>query len=286
MNRSKVLFIIFAFVTLLLVSCSDPNTINLVMDGNNIVLPGEQVEIFAEVGEEITELSWQLSDHSMGILAVSSENPNKAIFTASKGVFGSVIITASSDVNSDSIEFIIGELNIAGSRAWNFARQGGGEVQSPDNRGYGSNTVISHWNHGDHWLEWDLTVPKAGEYALILRYATVRDPHLTKRELKVNGEVVIPVMTFNNTGGYAGPESGTDVALVSHWDTAVFAGIDLEAGTQSIRLTHIGDEPAGSNGTNLAYLALVSLGDLELIDSLLLLIESEIGVQRELRHWN
>ena len=39
-------------------------------------------------------------------------------------------------------------------------------------------------------------MPKTDEYALIVRYATKRDPHLTKRELKVNGEVVLPVMTF------------------------------------------------------------------------------------------
>ena len=60
----------------------------------------------------------------------------------------------------------------------------------------------------------------------------------------------------------------------------------LRSGYPTIRLTHVGDDPASPNGTNIAYIAFVTLGELELTDDLLIMIENEIGVQRELRHWN
>lgn len=286
MNRHKLWVIFVTLVAFLLSSCSNPDSVELVIDGTNLVRPGEKVEITALVGENVSELVWSITDESLGILAVSPDKPYQAFFTASPNATGYVTITASGEARADSIQLLVADLAIAGARGWHFTRQGGGEVQSPDNRGYGPNTVISHWDHGGHWLEWDLNMPKTDEYALIVRYATKRDPHLTKRELKVNGEVVLPVMTFRNTGGYAGPLAGSDLAQVSEWDTAVFPGIYLEAGTQSIRLTHVGDDPASPNGTNIAYIAFVTLGDLELTDDLLIMIENEIGVQRELRHWN
>ncbi len=279
-NRLVVLFVMLIAITL--VGCKD-EAIELYVEGSTLVKPGNQVVLTAVAAEDVT-LKWSLSNPDIGILAIPPENSNQAIFTANPGVFGRVEVTVTDFADSKSVELLIADLTIAGERGWNFARQSGGEVQSPDNRGYGPNTVISHWNYGGHWLEWDINIPKADEYMLLIRYATKRDPHLTKRELKVNGETVIPVMMFKNTGGYAGPLEGSSTAEVAQWETAVFPGIYLDEGVAAIRLTHIGDEPTGSNGTNVAYIAFVS-PNIEIIDDMLLIIENSIGVQRELGHW-
>ncbi len=283
MVRNRWALVVIVLLAVILAGCKD-SPIDLYVDGSTLVKPGNQVVLTAVTIEDAT-LKWSLSNPDMGILAVPTANPNQAIFTANPGVSGKVKVTVTDFVNSKSVELLITDLTIAGERGWNFARQGGGEVQSPDDRGYGPNTVISHWNYGGHWLEWDINIPKADEYVLIIRYATKRDPHLTKRELKIGGETVIPVMMFKNTHGYAGPLEGSSVAEVSQWDTAVFPGIYLEKGMQAIRLTHIGDEPTGSNGTNVAYIAFISPDILEITDDILLIIENQIGVQREPRHW-
>lgn len=285
MNKKLRYAALLALLALALAACTPQAGLRLVAEGGDRVKAGASVEIRAVAGDELTSLEWSLSDASMGELSVAPGDPTRAVFTANPGVFGSVTVTASGEQGTASLGLFVGEMHIVGARAWNFDRQGGGEVQSPENRGYGPETVISHWNFGGHWLEWDLDVPATGEYALVIRYATNRDPHLTKRELRIDGEVAIPVMTFNNTGGFAGPASGSDIAQVAQWNTAVFRGVHVEEGRRTLRITHVGDDPSGSNGLNFAYLALVALGDMELTDALLIEIEKAIGVQREARHW-
>lgn len=243
--------------------------------------PGEEVTLEV-IGENITTVEWQLSDKSLGQLTPSSDDPpTKAVFKANAGVLGKVTISVSTNRGSGIVEFLAGEVIAAGARAWDFVAeddQGRGGVESPEDRGYGPDTVISHWNYAGHWLEWELDVPETGEYALVLRYATNKDPHLTKREIRIDGEIAAPTLSFRNTGGFAKGD-------MSQWDTAVFRGLEVEKGTRTIRLTHAGDEPDTSHGLNLAYLALVKLGDVEINDALLVEIEKAIGVERDATYW-
>lgn len=254
------------------------------VEGPLLIKPGNQVVINIIATDDV-EIVWSLNNPDMGVLAVSAHDPYYAVFTANPYASGKVEVEVTDSIVTKSVELVIADLAVTGSRGFDFARQGGGNVQSPDDRGYGANTVISHWDYGGHWLEWDINAPKTGEYSLVIRYATKRDPHLTKRELKINGNTIIPVLTFKNTGGYAGPFEGTDIADVSQWATAVFTGISLQQGMNVIRLTHIGDEPTDSNGLNLAYLALVNPDFVNIDEEILLHIEESINVQRKLRHW-
>lgn len=268
---------------MLLVGCSDSG-INIEVQGSTLVQPGNQVILVAS-SDEVTTPVWTLSDQNMGVLTVSEADPYQATFMANPNTEGQVTVSVSDQVSSTSVDLVIADLVVVGEPAWNFARQGGGEVQSPSDRGYGMNTVISHWNFSGHWLEWDLAIPEAGEYTMVIRYATKREPHQTKRELKVNGVTAISTMNFNNTGGYAGALENSTRAEVSEWGLAVFPGISLDAGSQSIRLTHTGDEPTASNGTNVAYIAFIKPDLPEITDELLQVIEQEIGIEREMRHW-
>lgn len=144
-------------------------------------------------------------------------------------------------------------------------------------RGFAEGTAVSHWNWRGHWLKWNLNVPKAGDYALVICYATDEKSDSCLRTLKVNDKVIRgddnPIR-MTSTGGFA---SGGNV---SQWGYQVADGITIEAaGEVSVVLTNAGT--AGiRQGTNLAWIALVSPADTPLDDNFIRKIEEAIGVER------
>ena len=76
---------------------------------------------------------------------------------------------------------------IAGDR---FRAQGGGQAQSvvSDEAGY-----FINWDARDHWLEWAVEAPQAGEYEVYLRYAALVP---SARALQVNGAVAKGLESF------------------------------------------------------------------------------------------
>ena len=132
MNRHKLWVIFVTLVAFLLSSCSNPDSVELVIDGTNLVRPGEKVEITALVGENVSELVWSITDESLGILAVSPDKPYQA-FLQRVLMLLVMLLLRLVEARADSIQLLVADLAIAGA-GWHFTRQGGGEVQSPDNR--------------------------------------------------------------------------------------------------------------------------------------------------------
>ena len=87
--------------------------------------------------------------------------------------------------------------------AEDFVAQGGGEVEMFDPKPIGSGRAISRWYRSDdHWLAWELTVPKNGRYLIYARYATPMEP---TRSFILNGASPGPAydhIHFPSTHGF------------------------------------------------------------------------------------
>jgi hypothetical protein len=121
-----------------------------------------------------------------------------------------------------------------------IASQTGGEVQVRTDKPGVRGKAISHWDDKGHAISWDVNVPKAGKYQLVVRYCT---PKSTKRALSLNGQDK-GTITFSSSGGF-----GTSAY---EWEHNTFGPYTLPAGKATIRL-----ENTDGQGLNLDYLALV-----------------------------
>ena len=74
--------------------------------------------------------------------------------------------------------------------AVDFSAQGGGEVRAISRSRHGS---FYHWDDKGHWLEWAVTVPRAGKYRLGFRYAT---RNRAPRSVLVNGKAPQGLASF------------------------------------------------------------------------------------------
>ncbi|HKM18109.1 MAG: hypothetical protein GX228_03120 [Firmicutes bacterium] len=299
--------IVFLIVALVLVGCAGDKELHslVLIAGSSAVEPnmstvvtvsgaaadGSRVKI-----EPISE-GWVLVTEAAGTLAPDPDDPGKAQFTAAAGYYGDAIVKYQYEGLEAEITLRVSELVIVGAKAWDFVDQGPGDssqnyLNSPnsddhngvraidDTRGYAANTAFSHWNWNGHWLKWKLDVPQAGEYALVLRYATKEDSQYTKRALTIDGEQVLPgPIELPGTGGFAG--SGA----VDQWGYQVVRGINIEQAKEiELVLAHAGT-PGERKGTNLAYLALVSPAEFAVDDDFLIRIEEAIGVERIKGAW-
>ena len=127
-------------------------------------------------------------------------------------------------------------------QAESFAAQEGGLAEIVSDRQAVWGTAITKW-HADlgHWLQWKFTVPTAGQYRLVFRYATLSDK--TRRKLEMDGAVPAPAaeqIAFPRTGGFGSSpldwkyqtlqdQAGQDVTL------------PLTAGEHTLRMTNLGD---------------------------------------------
>jgi hypothetical protein len=137
-------------------------------------------------------------------------------------------------------------------QAESFAAQGGGEApvkpRTAAEKLGSDGGSLSHWNALNAWVEWPFEVPAAGQYVLLLRYAS---PEASRRQVTVDGtDVGLAVLPA--TGGYSGSDR-------DDWGTAVLvdasgapARLPLTAGHHVLRLTN----PDG-HGCNLDYLAVL-----------------------------
>ncbi len=124
-----------------------------------------------------------------------------------------------------------------------IAGQGGGEVHVRDDKKGVVGKAISHWDDSGHWLEWQIAVPRAGKYRLLVRYSS---PQPASRKLSVDGK---------DLGGLRFPGSGGFGSAPDEWDHAQGPVLDLAAGTHTIRL-----ENTDGKGLNLDYLLLQPTG--------------------------
>ncbi|MBT3380546.1 MAG: hypothetical protein HN742_32215 [Lentisphaerae bacterium] len=125
-----------------------------------------------------------------------------------------------------------------------FTAQGGGEVgvfQRPGSVG----AMISRW-HADigHWLEWTFTVPREGDYTLLIRYAS--GGTAPRRSLTIDGASPgreYEDIAFKPTGGYC---MGAD-----NWASHTLSPpVRLQAGSHRLRMANLDD------GLALDYIAI------------------------------
>ena len=128
--------------------------------------------------------------------------------------------------------------------AQGFTSEGGGAIQVRNDKLASSGLSLSHWNDKGHWLEWEADVPEAGEYFLVVRYAT---PENAMRVITLDGKP-LPALRCAASGGY-----GSDVE--DDWAFAVLAEesgkpmpLRLSPGPHQVRM----ENPNGT-GLNLDY---------------------------------
>lgn len=274
--------------------------------GAEVVEPGESVTLTV-VGKdakgknvviEPTADNWSWEPENAGTLTVDEADPKRAEFTASAEFEGEVTVKVIYEELEAEVSFNVAEVEILGVKACDYVDQGPGDYeqnytnaqQTDDNngvrkrendeRGYKALTWFSHWNWPGHWIQWEIEVAEAGDYALVMRYATKEVPPYTDRWLKINDEEIHGAdnpIEFPSTGGFGdSPEQ---------WGFVVVPVNIKEPGTIDLILTHAGPE-GERKGLNLAYLALVSPANVTVDEAFLLKIEEAIGVERMEGFWN
>ncbi|MEN6302366.1 MAG: hypothetical protein ABFD96_06555 [Armatimonadia bacterium] len=132
-------------------------------------------------------------------------------------------------------------------QAEGFAGQGGGEVMLREDKAGTMGKAFSHWDAKGHWLDWQVSVPEAGKYLLVLRYCT---PLTAQREVQVDANAPF-VALFPGTGGFGSATANEWAHYVVHTPDQKWLTLELSAGKHTIKLTN-----ADGRGMNLDYLAL------------------------------
>jgi hypothetical protein len=109
------------------------------------------------------------------------------------------------------------------------AARGGGVTISTQHAGYTGGGFIDYQNNGTGYVEWTVTVPTAGQYALAFRYG---NGGTTDRPMAiaVNGTTVIPSLSFPSTTSW------------TNW-TLRTQNLNLPAGYVRIRATELPNGP-------------------------------------------
>jgi hypothetical protein len=135
--------------------------------------------------------------------------------------------------------------------AENFVEQSGGEVHlRTDKPGASAGKAFSHWDNKGHRLGWQINVPQAGRYALVIRYACGGE---SDRSLLVDGKPIpgaerlrFPPSTSTSTGDWS--------HFVVRGADGKPAPLDLSAGPHKIVMENLAAQPL-----NLDTLAFVPL---------------------------
>lgn len=223
---------------------------------SNTLLPGSKPEVVfdasgsTDVDKDIVEYVWKFGDGTEAKGCRVTKDIPKGASAAGQGELQATLEVRDKWGFCDSCEQTITpapawllELDpkaIALVEAENFSGQGGGAVQLYERVGT-SGRMITYWHENvGHWLEWKVNVPKAGEYMIILKYATVCDD--THRDLKVDGAYpggVFKDFHLPNTGGFC--TSKDDWAYYTVGGEKTPALVSLSAGPHTIRMTNLRD---------------------------------------------
>lgn len=305
--RNKLQLVLIAALVLALTGCfglinKEGKLEQLQLKADNLVVePGDTVTLTVvgkdEKGRNViiepTTDSWSWTPEDAGVLEVDPQDPTKAEFTADENYIGEVTVKVVYEELEVELSITIEPIEILGVIAYKDLEEQDGYLESPnsddhqgvkpapetDSRGYAYETVFTHWNWPGHWLKWKINVPKAGEYALVLRYATKESSPHTDRTLKINGEEI-----YGPDNPIVLPSTGDFGKDPSQWGIKVVPVNIKTAGEIELVLTHAGP-PGERKGVNLAYIALVSPANVTIDDAFVLRIEQVLGVQRVEGFW-
>ncbi|MGB4615524.1 MAG: hypothetical protein WBI59_05730 [Limnochordia bacterium] len=245
--------------------------------------------------------AWSFEPAEAGTLAPAPNDQTSVVFTAAEDWTGTVTVKIEFEGFSAETTFEVSPIVITGVWAYrDIKAQDGsykddpnvhqnhanGARQAPEDtpgfaRCYSHGAVFIDWLYGGHWISWDIDVPAAGEYVLVVRYSCpVEDVNQRRRTLTIDGEEIV---TFE----YAKTDSNKWGNEPQHWSFVVVPGITIdEAKTIELKLTHTAP-PGKGESTALAYLALVSPPNVEIDEEFLVEIEQVLGIERDLsKDWN
>lgn len=122
--------------------------------------------------------------------------------------------------------------------AESFSGQGGGGDVRVYERPGSSGKMITYWHEViGHWLEWTVNVPKAGDYRIVLKYAS--DCDSTTRDLTIDGATpgnAFKTFVLPRTGGFCSTRD--DWAYYMIGDAAAPATVSLTAGPHTLRMSN------------------------------------------------
>ncbi len=245
--------------------------------------------------------AWSFEPAEAGTLAPAPNDQTSVVFTAAEDWTGTVTVKIEFEGFSAETTFEVSPIVITGVWAYRDIKAQDGSYKDDPNvhqnhangarqatedtpgfaRCYSHGAVFIDWLYGGHWISWDIDVPAAGEYVLVVRYSCpVEDVNQRRRTLTIDGEEIV---TFE----YAKTDSNRWGNEPQHWSFVVVPGITIdEAKTIELKLTHTAP-PGKGESTALAYLALVSPPNVEIDEEFLLEIEQVLGIERDLsKNWN
>ena len=130
--------------------------------------------------------------------------------------------------------------------------QGNGEVQIRGDKLGSAGKAFSHWDNEGHWIEWEVAIPKAGDYHLVIRYCATAE---ATRRLLVDSQAHPgpDVVLFPSTGGFGSASSDCWMHLPVRTADGRPAMWRLDRGTHTIRMSNV-----CGKGLNMDYLAFVT----------------------------
>jgi len=318
--RRKLELVLIVLLLVALTGCfgllkpGNPEELDLKAEKSSIILGGTNTLTVVgkdargrSVAVEPAADAWSVEPADAGTITPDAKNPAEAVFKANEEFEGGeVTVKVTWEDLEAEITFEVKAVVITGVWAYNDIKDQDGAYktdpkvnpnhkdgarQAPEEsegsgfaRCYSTGAVFIDWLYGGHWISWDIDVPAAGEYALVLRYSCPlndEDQQHRVRTLTIDGE---DYGTFEFTKT---PENrwGNEP---KHWGVQVIPGITIEeAKTIELKLTHAGPDGQAGQSTALAYLALVSPPDVEIDEEFLLEIEQKLCIERDPnKEWN
>lgn len=264
--RTKLVVLIV--VAILLSGCFGGSNVERKLDSiilsagiQNIVEPGETIKITAggkaETGHNMAvEPVWSLDDETKGTLTQG----NPAEFTAAADASGTVTITATVDDVSEDITLTIAVMemtNVVARWGWepnDYGGPDGQEVRATDEGvfrgGYSSEYFFIGYNDPGQWVEWDMAIPEAGKYRLVVRYSTHADPSFVRRNftLREVGEDLANAYideTYDLPSGRV--DNDSDDKDNDEWMFYLSDILELKEGEQSLRMKFVDNPDDESN---------------------------------------
>jgi len=116
---------------------------------------------------------------------------------------------------------------------------GPGRLETSSRKVNASHDAILHWDNPGHWVEWEVTIPGEGNYALTVRAATSHGRVL--RRIEIDGKTPdkrLEAVEFGYTGGWASHQDDWQLFHIgSGLDEPV--PIHLTAGRHKLRMTNL-----------------------------------------------
>ncbi len=133
--------------------------------------------------------------------------------------------------------------NVVARSGWQPDAQGGptgktvGQTGDASRGGYSRDLFFVGFDDPGQWVEWNMVIPEAGQYRLIIRYSTHEEPQFVRRNFKLRlaGED-IEAAYIDETYDLATGRVGSDE---DRWMFFASDLLELKAGEHSLRMEYI-----------------------------------------------